>query len=270
MTAIPDNDNNLDGPMVFIIIGKGYEQDGDDEGIDIHVMLRAPDDDTAVREALNALAEEGFSKPTSTRSARSPTCRTKSRMPPPIRARSRAKSRSSGSADPDRRHLAAGCRRQLSRKPPGSLRSGFHDLARTKERPGSPSGGFSIASTSSCGLFAAELLGHVRKHRRCGLRTRSLAALFEDHLVARRRDAADLGHGATGTGRDQAADDDVFLQTLQAVGLAGDRGFRQHLRRFLEGSGRDEGRRLQRCLGDAEQNRIAVGRLLALFDQADR
>ena len=28
--------------------------------IDIHVMLRAPDDDTAVREALNALAEEGF------------------------------------------------------------------------------------------------------------------------------------------------------------------------------------------------------------------
>ena len=35
-------------------------QDGDDEGVDIHVMLRAPDDDTAVREALNALAEEGF------------------------------------------------------------------------------------------------------------------------------------------------------------------------------------------------------------------
>ncbi|WP_349433992.1 transcriptional regulator [Pararhizobium sp. A13] len=59
MTAIPDNDNNLEGPMIFIIIGKAYEQDGD-EGIDIHVMLRAPDDDTAVREALNALAEEGF------------------------------------------------------------------------------------------------------------------------------------------------------------------------------------------------------------------
>ena len=60
MTAIPDNDNNLDGPMIFIIIGKAYEKDGDEEGVDIHVMLRAPDDDTAVREALNALAEEGF------------------------------------------------------------------------------------------------------------------------------------------------------------------------------------------------------------------
>ncbi|WP_438748952.1 transcriptional regulator [Pararhizobium sp. O133] len=60
MTATPDNDNKLDGPMIFIIIGKAYEQDGDDDGVDIHVMLRAPDDDTAVREALNALAEEGF------------------------------------------------------------------------------------------------------------------------------------------------------------------------------------------------------------------
>jgi len=60
MPAIPDNDNSLDGPMIFIIIGKAYEQDGDKEGVDIHVMLRAPDDDTAVREALSALAEEGF------------------------------------------------------------------------------------------------------------------------------------------------------------------------------------------------------------------
>jgi hypothetical protein len=59
MIAIPDNDNKYDGPMVFIIIGKGYETDGG-EGIDLHVMLKAPDDDTAVREALNALAEEGF------------------------------------------------------------------------------------------------------------------------------------------------------------------------------------------------------------------
>ncbi len=60
MQATPDNDNNLDDPMVFIIIGKAYEQDGDKQGVDIHVMLKAPDDDTAVREALNALAEEGF------------------------------------------------------------------------------------------------------------------------------------------------------------------------------------------------------------------
>ncbi|MDR6759553.1 hypothetical protein J2Y48_004869 [Mycoplana sp. BE70] len=59
MTISPDNDNTEDA-MVFIIIGKAYERDGDEEGIDIHVMLRAPDDDSAVREALNALAEEGF------------------------------------------------------------------------------------------------------------------------------------------------------------------------------------------------------------------
>ncbi|NKN36712.1 transcriptional regulator [Agrobacterium sp. a22-2] len=59
MISTPDNDNNLDGPMVFIIIAKAYERDGDD-GVDLHIMLAAPDDDSAVREALNALAEEGF------------------------------------------------------------------------------------------------------------------------------------------------------------------------------------------------------------------
>ena len=60
MAANADNDNNtLDDPMIFIIIGKAYEREGA-EGVDIHVMLRAPDDDSAVREALNALSEEGF------------------------------------------------------------------------------------------------------------------------------------------------------------------------------------------------------------------
>ncbi len=61
MASNADNDNNTlgDEPMVFIIIGKAYEREGT-EGIDIHVMLRAPDDDSAVREALNALSEEGF------------------------------------------------------------------------------------------------------------------------------------------------------------------------------------------------------------------
>jgi hypothetical protein len=59
MMAEPDNDNNLEGPMIFIIIGKAYEAKGG-EGVDLHVMLRAPDDDSAVRAALNALSEEGF------------------------------------------------------------------------------------------------------------------------------------------------------------------------------------------------------------------
>ncbi|EJL55761.1 MULTISPECIES: hypothetical protein [Rhizobium] len=59
MITAPDNDNNSEGPMVFIIIGKGYQSD-DSDGVDLHIMLKAADDDSAVREALNALAEEGF------------------------------------------------------------------------------------------------------------------------------------------------------------------------------------------------------------------
>ncbi|MGO7845240.1 transcriptional regulator, partial [Rhizobium johnstonii] len=59
MITTPDNDNNFDGPMIFIIIGKGYVSDAS-EGIDLHIMLKSPDDDTAVREALNALVEIGL------------------------------------------------------------------------------------------------------------------------------------------------------------------------------------------------------------------
>lgn len=59
MIQDPVNDNDPKDGFVFIIIGKAYTNE-DDEGIDIHVMLQAPDDDTAVREALNALSEEGF------------------------------------------------------------------------------------------------------------------------------------------------------------------------------------------------------------------
>jgi hypothetical protein len=59
MITDPDNDNKHDAPMIFIIIGKGYETKGS-EGIELHILLRAPDDDSAVREALNALSEEGF------------------------------------------------------------------------------------------------------------------------------------------------------------------------------------------------------------------
>ncbi|MBP2547165.1 hypothetical protein J2858_000058 [Neorhizobium galegae] len=59
MITDPDNDNKHEAPMVFIIIGKGYEAK-DSEGIELHILLRAPDDDSAVREALNALSEEGF------------------------------------------------------------------------------------------------------------------------------------------------------------------------------------------------------------------
>lgn len=53
-----DNDNITEHPMIFIVIGKAYETK--DNAIDIHVLLQAPDDDTAVRVTLNALSEEGF------------------------------------------------------------------------------------------------------------------------------------------------------------------------------------------------------------------
>ena len=59
MITSPDNDNSNDGPMVFIITGKAY-QTKKGKGIDMHILVKAPDDDSAVREALNALAEEGF------------------------------------------------------------------------------------------------------------------------------------------------------------------------------------------------------------------
>lgn len=60
MTTEASNDNGREEPMVFIVIGKAYEEDSKD-GIELHIILSAPDDDTAVREALNALSEEGFS-----------------------------------------------------------------------------------------------------------------------------------------------------------------------------------------------------------------
>jgi len=59
MITEADNDNANDGPMVFIIIAKGYESEGS-EGVDLHILMSAPDEDAAVREALNALSEEGF------------------------------------------------------------------------------------------------------------------------------------------------------------------------------------------------------------------
>jgi len=55
------NDNETSDPMVFIITGRIHNQTGD-EGSDVHVLLTAPDDDSAVREALNALAQEGYER----------------------------------------------------------------------------------------------------------------------------------------------------------------------------------------------------------------
>ena len=58
------NDNELndnDERAVTIIIGRVYrEKGGRSEGV--HIMLVAPDDDTAVRLALEALTREGYAE----------------------------------------------------------------------------------------------------------------------------------------------------------------------------------------------------------------
>lgn len=53
------NDNEL--PTVTIIVGRAWRRKGG-KPVGVHVMLKAPDDDTAVRRALEALAGEGYAE----------------------------------------------------------------------------------------------------------------------------------------------------------------------------------------------------------------
>lgn len=54
-----DQGESEDVAGVFIIIGRVWPiKDGD--SIDVHILLVAPDDDSAIRSALNALAERGY------------------------------------------------------------------------------------------------------------------------------------------------------------------------------------------------------------------
>ena len=46
---------------VFILLGKVWVEEGA-PAVDAHIMLKAPDDDTAIREALNALSEDGYAE----------------------------------------------------------------------------------------------------------------------------------------------------------------------------------------------------------------
>src|SRR5918996_4378153 len=87
---------------------------------------------------------------------------------------------------------------------------------------------------------------------------------LDGHLLAR----LDLDRPVlleTGRGRDQLADDDVLLEAEQAVDLALDRCVREHLRRLLEGGGREERLRRERCLGDTEDERLEGRALLLLL-----
>lgn len=53
--------NDNEEPAVTIIIGRASRDKGG-ESRGIHVLLTAPDDDTAVRRALEALAAEGYAE----------------------------------------------------------------------------------------------------------------------------------------------------------------------------------------------------------------
>lgn len=50
---------SADQPGVFIIIGRVWPEKSGPEA-KVHILLVAPDDDSAIREALNALAERGY------------------------------------------------------------------------------------------------------------------------------------------------------------------------------------------------------------------
>jgi hypothetical protein len=53
--------NDNDAPAVMIIVGRAWRKKGG-RPVGVHVMLRAPDDDTAVRKVLEALAAEGYAE----------------------------------------------------------------------------------------------------------------------------------------------------------------------------------------------------------------
>lgn len=58
MSDTPTDDPLADA-AVYILLGRVWaEQNGPE--VPVHILLRAPDDDTAIREALNALAEDEY------------------------------------------------------------------------------------------------------------------------------------------------------------------------------------------------------------------
>jgi hypothetical protein len=58
MSDTPTDDPLADA-AIYILLGRVWADQNGPE-IPVHILLRAPDDDTAIREALNALAEDGY------------------------------------------------------------------------------------------------------------------------------------------------------------------------------------------------------------------
>src|SRR5262249_40574018 len=103
--------------------------------------------------------------------------------------------------------------------------------------------------------------GFLRLGRSFG---RILLAFFENERITLGRDFAQAIHHRTGAGRDQAAHDDVLLESVERVSLAVDGSLGEHARRLLERCRRNERTRLQTGLGNAEQNRMPGCALLTL------
>ena len=85
--------------------------------------------------------------------------------------------------------------------------------------------------------------------------------LNDGGLVLFEKDVAVDGHA--GTGGDEAADDDVFLEAAQVVDAAGDGRFGEDARGLLERRRGDERVGRERRFGDAEEERHSVRRLAA-------
>src|SRR6266478_4112153 len=94
--------------------------------------------------------------------------------------------------------------------------------------------------------------------RLLGSLERLLRAFVQNKLIALGRDFAQLAHHGAGSGRDQPPDDDVLLQAVQRIDLAVDRRLGENPGGLLERCRRNERAGLERGLGDAEENRIAV------------
>ena len=174
----------------------------------------------------------------------------------------------------DRAALQLGHSQKKSRRPasrtaaffvPWQLERGDHSSFRYS--PASASvpwpEGTTLASASlpvSSAHVARAVRPHALRPAEFGAISASCSARCCDpqrRVAAGGRDAQAV-HARAGARRDQTADDDVLLQADQRVLLALDRRLGEDAGGLLERRRRDEAAGLQRRLGDAEQDRLAL------------
>src|SRR3989338_8447719 len=91
-------------------------------------------------------------------------------------------------------------------------------------------------------------IGFATARETPGLRGRGFLRLFFPYPL----------HAVSRAGGDEAADDDVLLEALEAVHLARDCGIDEHLRGLLERRGGEEALRGERDLRDAEEQFVGL------------